>query len=172
MTWDQEYVISTLGGATNLWVAGKWAQLIQLSRRAGGQLLSGSLEHVLPALGRPMESSQAPAQVVQPWRNNPPWIQNGQGTGWWLHSPALLAKHVAGAGKSKIKPTRTRREKIPSLQPCLYCALFWPSFPSWSLCEINGLVSNNYQGAGTEGWICGYDAVKTSLEQTIKPLLL
>lgn len=172
MTCDQEYAIPTLGGTANPWVAGKRAWLRQLSRGAGGQLLSGSLEHVLAVLGRPMESSQASAQVVKSWRNSPPWIQNGQGTCWWPHSPALLTKHVAGAGKSKMKPARTRKERIPSLRPFLYCALFWPSFPSWSLCERNGLESNSYQGAGTEGWICEYDAVKTSLERTIKPLLL
>lgn len=108
------------------------------SRWAGGQLLGGSWQQVLLHW-------EDPQRCPKLWRRL--W-----GLGGTVHPGCRMGRAPplscltdwtgTGAGKSKIKPTRTRKETIRSLLPCLYCALLWPSFPSWPLCERNGLEWN------------------------------
>ena len=146
MMWEQGHVIPTLGETANLWAAGEWAQLVQLEvgRRTGARW---ELAAVLPH----WEDQQHCPKLWRRLRGLRGTVHPGCRMGRAPPLSCLTDWTGTGAGKSKIKPTRTRKETIRSLLPCLYCALLWPSFPSWPLCERNGSEWNRYQGLVLKG---------------------
>lgn len=156
--WDQEYGIPTLG-QTNKPLGCRQVSPADPAQAGLEDSCSVGVWSMAAALGRPTASSQAPAQVVRSWRNSPPWMQNGQGICWWLHTAALLTEHIHGQERAKSDPLEPGRKQsspsclvstVPSSDRAFHCGR----------CVRQMAESNSYQGLVLKGelWIrCSKD---------------